>query len=253
MLNETTSMMTIRNIDNPWRRLPWTLPSALLLWSLALWGLACFMATPTISRPVEQPPIEAQLIEKFASPATERVQPARPAVVRQPKALQIIKPQQVPVRPQVSPRTEQNPVAAQKTEVTTSNAVALPAAATSVSAPSTPSPVVASPSGSQTGSHNEKGAPHGNMYANSGARAIFKPMPQIPDDLRDVVFSSTALARFHIAVDGSVTVELAKPTPNPRFNRMLLNSLNKWRFIPAIKNGKPATSTEEIAVKIEVK
>lgn len=246
-------MMTIRNTDNPWHRLPWTLPFALLLWATALWGLACFMDTPTTIRPVEQPPIEAQLIEQFASPATERVQPTRPAVVHQPKTLPNARPQPAPVRPQASPRTEQNPAAAQKTEVTTSNAVALPAAATSVSAPSTPSSVVSGPSGSQTGSHNEKGAPHGNMYANSGARAIFKPMPQIPDDLRDVVFNSTALARFHIAIDGSVTVELAKPTPNPRLNGILLNCLNKWRFIPAIKNGKPASSTEEIAVKIEVK
>jgi hypothetical protein len=151
--------MTIRNTDNPWHRLPWTLPSALLLWATALWGLACFMDTPTTIRPVEQPPIEAQLIEQFASPATERVQPTRPAVVHQPKTLPNARPQPAPVRPQASPRTEQNPAAAQKTEVTTSNAVALPAAATSVSAPSTPSSVVSGPSGSQTGSHNEKGRP----------------------------------------------------------------------------------------------
>ena len=91
------------------------------------------------------------------------------------------------------------------------------------------------------------------MYASSGARAIVRPMPQIPDDLREEAFNSTALARFHIAVDGSVKVELAKPTPNPRLNRILLDSLKKWRFIPAIKNGKPVASTEEIVVKIEVK
>jgi protein TonB len=78
-------------------------------------------------------------------------------------------------------------------------------------------------------------------------------MPQIPDDLRGEAFSSTALARFHIAVDGSAKVELAKPTPNPRLNWILLDSLKKWRFIPAIKNGKPVASTEEIVVKIEVK
>jgi protein TonB len=77
-------------------------------------------------------------------------------------------------------------------------------------------------------------------------------MPQIPDDLREEAFSSAALARFHITVDGSVSVELAKPTPNPRINRILLESLRKWRFMPAIKNGKPVSSTEEIVVKVEV-
>ena len=98
-----------------------------------------------------------------------------------------------------------------------------------------------------------KGSSGGNMYASSGARAIVRPMPQIPDDLREEAFNFAALARFHIAIDGSVVVELVKPTPNPRLNRILLDSLKKWRFIPAIKNGKPVASTEEIVVKIEVK
>jgi protein TonB len=78
-------------------------------------------------------------------------------------------------------------------------------------------------------------------------------MPQIPDDLREGAFNFSPLARFHIAVDGSATVELVKPTPNPRLNRILLDSLRKWRFIPAIKNGRPVASTQEIIVKMEVK
>ena len=71
--------------------------------------------------------------------------------------------------------------------------------------------------------------------------------------LRVNVFKFAALARFLIAVDGSVKVELAKPTTNLRLNRILLDSLKKWRFIPAMKNGKPVDSTAEIVVKIEVK
>jgi protein TonB len=78
-------------------------------------------------------------------------------------------------------------------------------------------------------------------------------MPKIPDDLREGAFKSSALARFHIAVDGSAEVELVKPTPNPRLNRILLDSLKKWQFMPALKGGKPVASTEEILVKIEVK
>ena len=65
------------------------------------------------------------------------------------------------------------------------------------------------------------------MYASIGARAIIRPMPQIPDDLRDEAFNSIALARFRIAVDGTAEVELAKATPNPRLNRILLDSLRK--------------------------
>jgi protein TonB len=152
--------------------------------------------------------------------------------------------------PKVIPRTEQNPVA-RNAEVTT-NTSAPAAAAPGDAHP--PAAVLTSPNGdARVGSYEGKGSSRGNMYASSGARAIVRPMPQIPDDMREGAFNSAALARFHIAVDGSVTVELVKPTQNPRLNRILLDSLRKWRFIPAIKNGKPVASTEEIVVKIEVR
>jgi protein TonB len=91
------------------------------------------------------------------------------------------------------------------------------------------------------------------MFGSSGARAIIHPLPQIPEDLREGAFISAALARFHIAVDGSAEVELVKPTQDPRLNRILLDTLKKWRFFPAIKSGKPVATTEEILVKIEVR
>ena len=91
------------------------------------------------------------------------------------------------------------------------------------------------------------------MYESAGARAIVRPMPQIPDELREEAFNVTALALFHVAADGSAEVELVRPTPDPRLNRLLLDSLKKWRFMPAIKNGKPVATTEQIVVKIEVK
>ena len=255
-------MKTLQNIDNPWHRLPWTLPSALVIWAVALWGLAYFMEKPT-PLPVETPPIDAQFIEEPVVPVTQKEQPAearhprplvpKPAVVHQPKLLSPVRPQ--PPLSKESAHTEQNP-APQKAEVTTNTVLAAPGAA--MGAPraipegrATATGNIPVNRGAQSGSSNGKG--RGNMYANSGARAIIRPMPQIPDDLRDGAFHSAALARFHIAVDGSVAVELTKSTPNPRLNRILLDSLKKWRFIPAIKDGKPVASTEEIVVKIEVK
>ena len=247
-------MRTLRSMDSPWRRLPWTLPTALLLWAIALWGLAYFMGKPT-NRPVETPPIDARLIEQPVSPATQSIQPKPPAAVHQPKTLPTVRPLKTPVMPQTSPRAEQNPIARKTEAISNAPAASAPAGArTATGEGQGAAAVITSPNGgAQIGSYGGKGSSHGNMNANSGARAIFKPMPQIPDDLREESFNFAPLARFHIAVDGSVTVELAKPTPNPRLNRILLNSLNKWRFIPAIKNGKAVASTEEIVVRIEVK
>ena len=56
---------------------------------------------------------------------------------------------------------------------------------------------------------------------NRSAQPSVQPLPVIPDDLRQDAMSEVATARFHIAVDGSVTVELVKPTQNPRLNRLL--------------------------------
>ena len=156
------------------------------------------------------------------------------------------------MKPKVSPRIRQKPVA-QKAKVIT-NAADAPGNA--LTAPSEEAPAAentSSNSGAQAGSYDPKGSSRGDLYANSGARAIVQPMPKIPEDLRAEAFKSAALARFHIAVDGSAEVELAKPTPFPRLNRILLDSLKQWRFMPAIKSGKPVASTEEILVKIEVK
>lgn len=229
--------------DSPWRRLTWTLPSAILIWAVALWGLAHFMAKPSRQN-AALPPIDAQFIEQSVPAAIQNIHHERPAGPHKSEPL-----------PPVSPKNaEQNP-AARKQE-TKPNII--------TAAPGAPSPgALALPGGAQpfnpsanrstqTGSGSGNGAPGGNMSATSGARAIIRPMPQIPDDLREEAFNTAALVRFHVAADGSSTAELARPTPNPRLNRILLDSLNKWRFIPAIKNGKPVASTEEIVMKIEV-
>ncbi|MGO9311422.1 MAG: energy transducer TonB [Syntrophobacteraceae bacterium] len=238
-------------MDSPWHRLPWTLPAALLILAAALWGAAYIMYKPTY-RPVVPPPIDAQLIELPAPVAADTIEPEPPAAVEQPTPPPPVIPRQVPVKPQVTPRTKQKPVP-QKAKVIT-NAADVPGNA--LTAPSEEAPVAentSSNSSTQAGSYDPKGSSRGDLHANSGARAIVQPMPKIPEDLRAEAFKSAALARFHIAVDGSAEVELAKPTPFPRLNRILLDSLKQWRFMPAIKSGVPVASTEEILVKIEVK
>lgn len=224
--------------DNPWGRLVWTLPTAVLIWAAVLSGFAYFTEKPA-RQPEELPPIDAMLIEQPAQ---------RPAAVHKTRQLPV-KRQKAPVLPHSNPGTSQN---------TAATPVTLPAAAAPVGAQATAggkqplSEGSSSPNnGARSGSNEGKGP--GNMSANSGARAIIRPMPQIPDDLREEAFNFVASARFHISVDGSATVELAKSTPDPRLNKILLDSLRKWRFIPAIKNGKPVASTEEINVRLEVK
>jgi TonB family protein len=77
---------------------------------------------------------------------------------------------------------------------------------------------------------------------------LFSPLPEIPHDLRSEAFRSEAIARFHIASDGSVTnVELIKPCSNPRLNQLLLRSLRNWKFV-----SNSQSYVQEIRVNFEV-
>jgi protein TonB len=90
------------------------------------------------------------------------------------------------------------------------------------------------------------------MNENHGAQALIHPLPVIPDELREEAMNEAATARFQIGVDGSATVTLVKPTQNPRLNRLLLETLKTWRFMPAIKEGQPVPSVEVMVIRLNV-
>jgi periplasmic protein TonB len=85
-----------------------------------------------------------------------------------------------------------------------------------------------------------------------GARALYKPMPDLPEELRHRQLSVVAVASFHVAADGSATVTLLQATANPLMNALMV-TLRKWRFFPALENGHPVASIIEIRIPIVVK
>jgi protein TonB len=95
-------------------------------------------------------------------------------------------------------------------------------------------------------------APMDAKSISHGAAISQQPVPKIPDDLRREAYSMAVLVRFHVAADGSATIELLTPSQNPRLNRFLLESLNSWNFTPAVKNGSPLASTIDIRVHFAV-
>ncbi len=64
--------------------------------------------------------------------------------------------------------------------------------------------------------------------------------------------ASVAVVRFHIATDGSVTVDLVKPTPNPQVNRIIVDTLKTWKFFPEMLDGKPVASTQDLKLNIDI-
>lgn len=247
--------------DSPLNRLPWTMPSALLICAMALWALVFFMGKPT--RRTQPPPIEAQIIEqsvqndeiplgrldapfesKQESPPAltppEQAPPPNPVVKPKPKA--------APHRPHPAPALHAKPKVTPNSGATSSETQT----ASSPNHEEQGGPGTGPAADTQFGSPYGSSTAKGEMHANSGARAIVKPLPEIPDDLRRGAFSSSVRVRFHVSADGSAEVELIQPGQNVRLNRIVMDSLKKWRFMPALKNGMPVPSVEEILVKLEV-
>ncbi len=235
-INALPLALGIREYDSHWRRLYWTLPLALSIWMVVLAAFAYFTRHPI--EPIPEPTaVEARLIE-IPPPAPiiktpiEEKKPASPPI----KPVSPSKPQMTLATPPVKLEQNPSPIREERSNVEPSRA-AVPAS------PKVPASTVREES-STTGT---------NLAGTNGAQAIVRPMPQIPEELRQDALSASAVARFHVAADGTATVELAKPTPNPRINRLLLDTLKNWRFFPAIKDGKPVVSIEEIVIKIDVK
>jgi protein TonB len=118
------------------------------------------------------------------------------------------------------------------------------------SAPATSSGSPTNSSGTETG-EGSGGAGIGSDTL--GARAIYAPTPTIPDDLREDVMQTEAIAHFTVSFDGASEVTLAKPTSNPRLNQVLLDTLKQWKFFPAMKNGVALASSFDVRIPISVK
>ena len=236
--------------DDPWRRVPWLLPLAAGLTLLSLVGFLKLLAGP----PFVAPPaatVEVEVVELAPSPAAPRAPPAPPPPAAEPPValepppppplLQSTEPPPKPV-PEPEPAPVAKPVPPPPHPARpqrTAPSVTPPPAAPAPAAPSpAPAPPVASapPSG-------------GNM----GARALYQPLPEIPEELRRRAIDLVAVARFRVAANGSAEVELIEPTQDAALNRALIETLKKWRFFPALEGGKPKASTIEIRIPISIR
>jgi protein TonB len=110
----------------------------------------------------------------------------------------------------------------------------------------------AASSATSTTSNNTGPAPLSTASGSTQARLLSQPMPVLPDDLREQGYQLTAVARFKVHADGTFDVELVKPTQNPRLNQILLETLHRWRFFPAMENGHPVESDQDVRVHFSV-
>ncbi|HUJ88327.1 MAG TPA: energy transducer TonB [Burkholderiales bacterium] len=214
--------------DSPWRRLPFVLPLAVGLCALALFAFLSVLGR--VAQPAAAPqPIEARIV--VIPPAPQPVAPLPPA------------PLEHEIRhapPRTVHRLAPRPKATTPAQVPVEHTPPAPAAPAQA-----PAPAVAAAAGTAP----RAGALGGDRMS---ARAIFKPMPQIPDELRRRALHTVAVVRFEVAADGSAKAALLRPTPLPQLNLLLLQAFGRWRFFPALQDGKPVPSVIDLSVPVRI-
>lgn len=256
-MNDTARISPLGDFDNSWRRLPWVTLAALILWALLLGAFAKLLElnapppppTTIEARLIELPPAPTAGLQGGKAPAA----PPAPHPVVQPKPVAQPVHRHTPVihhrvaHRSLEHRLVSHPVP--RHEAAPSESEPTPAKPSTTSGPAA-APAANAKAGVSGGSGIGGGAGVGSDAG--GARAIYAPMPKIPDDLRENPLSAVAVATFKVAVDGSAQVTLVKPTAIPRLNYLLLSTLKQWRFFPAIKNGQPVASQFEVRIPITI-
>ncbi|HZP44121.1 MAG TPA: TonB family protein [Candidatus Binataceae bacterium] len=250
-MNETSRAMPPVRYDDA-RRLLWITPLALLLWTsmLTVFGVLLWR---TAAPPPEASPLEARIVELPPEPAAEG--PAAPAGAKplahaQPR--RAAAPLHVP--PQPHPRMRAVHHERAFTPPSEEGTAKTPPQASATPAPSS-APATNAAAGNRAGAAGSAaGAATGGGLGSdqSGARALYAPTPEIPDDLRDQPLQAVAVAHFVVASDGAVTVTLVQPTDNPRLNQVLLDTLKQWRFAPAIRHGVAIDSQFDVRIPVDI-
>jgi len=230
-------------LDEPARRLIWIIPLSIAVWAALLSVFSLILTRTTVQRE-ESTPIEAQLVEipKEVGGLQGNGGALHPAASAIP-------------HPKAAPKP--HPIAHVK------KAAPLPPVVRSLygTEKSTAAPGVEEKPGASAGSASESGESASDTGEGGGggigtdtvgARAIYAPTPVIPDDLREDVIQTEAVARFNVSFDGTSEVTLEKPTSSPRLNQVLLDTLKQWKFFPAVKNGVAIPSTFEVRIPISV-
>jgi len=236
--------------DNPWRRLPWLVPVSALISLAAVAGfLSLLMSRPDV--PVASPPLEVQVVElpptaaatASEPPQSEAPLPAEPQSKAPP-------PEPPPPPPQVEPDPTPPSQAAPEPPPRQPPPKPLPPRPLRQMRPAQSPPAISPPAETPA----PQLAPVAPSAVNTaGARAVYQPLPEIPEALRRHAIELVAVARFTVAANGSAEVELVNPTPDAAFNRLLLEALRKWRFLPKLEGGKPVASVIDIRIPISVR
>lgn len=232
-----------------------------IAWGLFLVAMGRGLLAMPVPEPKPEPPLQMSIVDlPDPAPTQPAAMPGSPSTVA--RTQEASPPKQQSVKPaRTDPPPARTPMAARpfapKTHTPAASAApdAAPAAATvSRTENATADAHPSSPDSRDTAVDPKTTDPAADesTRGDSPARAIAQPLPAVPDDLREQAYRTVAIAYLVIHTDGSVAVELVKPTPYPRLNQILVETLRGWRFAPALHNGHPAETQQDVRVHFNV-
>ena len=224
-------------LDEPWRRLAWITPLSILVWAAVLICFS-FLLEQTAPPPPELKPLEARIVELPPTAGLQSLAAApTPAKARVEVKHKAATPPLHTRNLQIPPKTMPSP-----RETGNSATQPAPPSASSFNENARKGETASGVTGTGSGLGSDS----------AGARAIYAPIPKIPDELREDTFEAVAVAHFKVSYEGVVEVSLATPTSSPRLNEILIDTLKQWRFSPAMKNGIAIDSEFEVRIPITV-
>lgn len=229
--------------DSPHLRLALTLLAALLICVMCLAKLGRWLGAAT-PPPADAKPLDVQIVE--LAPPPKPPMPPAPTLPAAPVANKVPLKQPAQARPLPAPQRVMPAPSRPKTLESARTAEPAPPAPTAAQS----QPVNEPPPHSTPPTDSAK--PPAAASGDSAAHPLAQPLPTLPDDLREQAYQTVATARFLVHADGSVEVDLIRPTPNPRLNQILLTALRQWRFFPAMQSGLPVESRLDIRVHFNV-
>ncbi len=81
---------------------------------------------------------------------------------------------------------------------------------------------------------------------------IFNPLPVIPSNLRTHGYSTYVRVEFFVSRDASFTSKLLSSTGYDELDRVVIDTLKKWKFSPATMDGQPVNGTLKLRIQFSV-
>jgi protein TonB len=232
----------IRFRDDPWSRLPWLVPAALVLTLLSQIAFLSLLRQPANQSAVPRP-VDVQIVELPVTPPAARPAPPAPPVRKPPpppKPRVEPPPRPAPPQPEArvelprvpTPPTAEEPVTQAPAAAATVPVPPAPAAPGTVVGPPAQAPVAALPPSRAPQAAPPSAPPRITQPARP--RGGYQVRPDYPAAARRAGAEGTTVLRVHVRVDGTIDdVQVSRSAGYAALDEAAAAAVTRWRFEPA--------------------